>query len=90
MVCCYDPVLKDKGVIVKYNNLRATKKERKVEHVRWFESMTEGANSNKFIVVFDDGTFYVFFRDTSYPLDRSQEIIRIPQGQHANLSQVYS
>lgn len=39
------------------------KKQRKVEHVRWFESLNEGQNSNKFIVVFDDGMVYVFFRE---------------------------
>lgn len=27
--------------------------------------MIEGQNSNKFIVVFDDGAIYVFFRDES-------------------------
>jgi len=27
--------------------------------------MSEGQNSNKFIVVFDDGAIYVFFRDQS-------------------------
>ena len=41
------------------------KKSRKVAHVRWFEPMIEGQNSNKFIVVFDDGAIYVFFRDES-------------------------
>ena len=55
------------------------KKARKVDHVRWFEANQEGTNSNKFIVVFEDGTFYVFFRDT-FPENRNSEIIRIPVG----------
>lgn len=70
-VACYDPQLKDKGVVVKYNNVQEIKKKRKVDHVRWFESMHENQNSNKFIVVFEDGTFYVFFRDLNYPDNRN-------------------
>ena len=69
LVCCYDPVLKDQGIVVKYNNRRETKKCRKVVHVRWFESATEGINSNKFIVVFEDGSIYVFYRDLNFPAD---------------------
>lgn len=64
-MCCYDPKLLEKGVVIKYNNQKEVKKARKVDHVRWFEAMQEGENSNKFIVVFDDGTFYVFFRSKS-------------------------
>ena len=56
---------------MKYNNLPAIKKQRKVDHVRWFEAMNEGQNSNKFIVVFDDGTFYIFFRDIYFPENRN-------------------
>lgn len=66
LVCCYDPMLVEVGTIVKYNNVKEVKKTRRVDHVRWFESMQEGVNSNKFIVVFDDGTFYVFFRTLAY------------------------
>ena len=61
-ICCYDPCLTDNGVVVKYNNVKEVKKQRKVDHVRWFEANIEEQNPNKFIVVFDDGTFYVFFR----------------------------
>lgn len=31
--------------------------------VKWFEPLREGENSNKFVVVFEDGTIYVFFKD---------------------------
>ena len=31
--------------------------------VKWFEAIEEGENPNKFIVVFDDGTLYVFFKE---------------------------
>lgn len=51
--------------------MQEIKKKRKVDHVRWFESMHENQNSNKFIVVFEDGTFYVFFRDLNYPDNRN-------------------
>ena len=64
-MCCYDPQLKDRGVVIKYNQRQEVKKSRKVVHVRWFEPMVVGQNSNKFIVVFDDGAIYVFFRDQS-------------------------
>ena len=64
-VCCYDPQLRDRGVVIKYNNKPEVKKARRVDHVRWFEAMEEGQNPNKFIVVFDDGSIYVFFRDES-------------------------
>ena len=62
---CYDPQLRDKGVVLKYNKNPEVKKSRSVAHVKWFEPMIEGQNSNKFIVVFDDGAIYVFFRDKS-------------------------
>jgi hypothetical protein len=88
IVFCYDPQLKDRGVVARYNNKKEVKKGRKVDHVRWFESNQEGTNSNKFIVVFEDGTFYVFFRD-QYTENRNNDIIRIPTGNHPNLGLAY-
>ena len=83
LVCCYDPQLKDKGVVMRYNNKKEVKKCRKVDHVRWFESVIEGQNANKFIVVFDDGSIYVFYRDLKPPEDSAaQQTIKIPTGQH--------
>lgn len=70
----------DKGVVVRYNNVKSIKKNRKVDHVKWFEAMQEGDNSNKFIVVFDDGTFYVFFRDTAQSDNKTERIVRVPVG----------
>lgn len=40
---------------------------KKVVLVKWFESAGEGVNPNKFIVVFEDATIYVFFRDSRAP-----------------------
>ena len=80
VVFSYDPFLFDQGVVIKYNNFSEVKKQRKVEHVRWFETKEEGANSNKFVVVFDDGTFYVFFKDTRFTEESYQKNVRIPTG----------
>ena len=77
-------MLVEVGTIVKYNNVKDVKKSRRVDHVRWFESMQEGVNSNKFIVVFDDGTFYVFFRTLAYEERKMDQVIRIPVGMHPN------
>ena len=82
-------MLVETGTIVKYNNIKDVKKQRRVDHVRWFESMQEGVNSNKFIVVFDDGTLYVFFRTLAYEERKLDEVIRIPVGAHQNPAQVY-
>ena len=88
-VYCYDPQLKEKGIVVKYNNVVAVKKSRKVDHVRWFEAMQEGTNSNKFIVVFDDGTFYIFFRDLNYSENRYPQTVRIPTASNSNSTFIY-
>lgn len=52
--------------------------------MRWFETKEEGINSNKFVVVFDDGTFYVFFKDTRFTEESYQKNVRIPTGYQAN------
>lgn len=64
----FDPWLMDTGRIIRYNSDSdsVTRKKRKVMHVRWFEPLNEGENCNKFLVVFDDGTIYVFFRDSRH------------------------
>ena len=63
-VYCYDPTLFDEGTVNKFNNIEGIKKRRKVVMVKWFEASKEGENPNKFLVVFDDGTLYVFFKDS--------------------------
>lgn len=64
----FDPWLMSNGRIIRYNSDAdsATRKKRKVTHVRWFEPLNEGENCNKFLVVFEDGTIYVFFRDSRH------------------------
>lgn len=36
-------------------------KKRRVEIVKWFEPSSEEENVNKFLVVYDDGTIYIFY-----------------------------
>ena len=50
--------------MLKFNNIDGISKKRKVVMVKWFEAINEDENPNKFIVVFDDGTLYVFFKDS--------------------------
>ena len=50
--------------MLKFNNIDGIAKKRKVVMVKWFEAINEDENPNKFIVVFDDGTLYVFFKDS--------------------------
>ena len=82
-------MLIEDGAVVKYNNQKQVRKSRKVEHVCWFESMQEGQNSNKFIAVFDDGTFYVFFRTKAFEEQKLDKVIRIPKGSPDNSMQLY-
>ena len=46
--------------------------------VKWFESFNEGINPNKFIILFDDGTLYVFFKDSLMNNDKSTKIVKVP------------
>ena len=64
MCYVYDPTLVDDGNVIKFNNIDGISKKRKVVMVKWFEAITEDENPNKFIVVFDDGTLYVFFKES--------------------------
>ena len=67
----YDPALFDEGTVLKFNNADSIKKKRKVVMVKWFEAYDEGTNPNKFIVLFDDGTIYVFFKDSQMSNDQA-------------------
>jgi len=89
-VCCYDPYLLESGIVVKYNNLKEVKKQHKVDHIRWFEAKQEGTNSNKFIVVFDDGTFQVFFRTLYDKEKKLEQVIRIPMGNQPDQEHLYA
>lgn len=50
------------GKITKYYfNKPPCNKRRRVEIVKWFEPISEEENVNKFLVVYDDGTIYIFY-----------------------------
>lgn len=52
--------------IIRFNqdDKSLSRKKKKVTLVKWFEPLREGENCNKFVVVFEDGTIYVFFKDS--------------------------
>lgn len=80
MCYVYDPTLVDDGNVIKFNNIDGISKKRKVVMVKWFEAITEDENPNKFIVVFDDGTLYVFFKESDITNPQSSKTIPIPTG----------
>ena len=63
-------------------------KKRKVVMVKWFESFTEGQNPNKFIIVFEDGTLYVFFKDSLMNNDKANKTVKIPVTQKEGEGQI--
>lgn len=64
----FDPWLMNRGRVLNYNtdNDPTARKNKRVTHVRWFEPLNEGENCNKFLVVFEDGTIFVNFRDSKH------------------------
>jgi len=73
-VFLFDPTLTNDGQILRYNNDTNSimHKPKRVTHVKWFEPFAEGENSNKFIVVFEDGTIYVYFKDSKHTNETSR------------------
>ena len=91
----YDPTLFDEGTVNKFNNVEGIKKRKKVTMVKWFEAYNEGVNSNKFIAVFEDGTMYVFFKDSQMNNKSAPKTVKVPvatktepNGENGKLSQV--
>ena len=74
----FDPTLIDNGQILRYNNdtYSAMQKKRKVTHVKWFEPYSEGENSNKFLTVFEDGTIYIYFRDSRHTDETGRQLVK--------------
>lgn len=75
----FDPWLSNQGRIIRYNSDSdsTTRKKRKITHVRWFEPLNENENCNKFLAVFDDGTIYVFFRDSRHKKETKGQKIKV-------------
>jgi hypothetical protein len=67
----FDPWILNSGRVIRYNSDvdSTSRKKKRVSHVRWFEPLTEGENCNKFLIVFEDGTIYVNFRDSHHTSD---------------------
>jgi len=76
----YDPILMGRGRVLRFNDVPTspTLKQKKVSIVRWFEPLSEGKNSNKFLVVFEDGTIYVYFKDSNQQKDTAKNKIKTP------------
>ena len=66
-VLIFDSELMHDANISNYNfsDSKSTKKK-KVELVRWYEepiNVPKPSNTNKFLVVFEDGTIYTFYKE---------------------------
>jgi hypothetical protein len=58
----FDPYLMQDGKITRYYyNKPPCMKKRRIEIVKWFEPSSEEENVNKFLVVYEDGTIYIFY-----------------------------
>lgn len=77
-VYLFDPILMNDGQILRYNNdtYSLMHKKKRVTHVKWFEPFAHGENSNKFIAVFEDGTIYVYFRDSKHTDETSKHVVK--------------
>lgn len=58
----FDPYLMGEGQITKYYyNRPPCEKRKRIEIVKWFEPKNAEQNVNKFLVVYEDGTIYIFY-----------------------------
>jgi hypothetical protein len=76
----FDPTVMNSGKIIRYNtdNESTARKKKRVTHVKWFEPLNEGENCNKYLVVFEDGTIFVNFRDSKHNNDNRSQKIKNP------------
>jgi hypothetical protein len=67
------------GKITKYYHSKPPcQKKKRVEIVKWFEPLNEKENVNKFLVVYEDGTIYIFYVKTEKEDETKPKIIKIP------------
>ena len=73
-----DPLLQGKGRVNRFNcdDDSKNRKPKKVTLVKWFEPSVEGENNNKFAAVFEDGSIYVFFKDSKHTQDSSKDKVK--------------
>ena len=64
----FDPLLMGEGLIKRYAFYKPPlQKKRRVEIVKWFEPSSEEENVNKFLVVYEDGTIYIYYNRDKQP-----------------------
>ena len=74
-VYVFDPWLVHQGRIDKYTKAKPPcEKRRRITHVKWFEPYSETENVNKFLVVYDDGTIYVYYTNAR---SESKDTVRL-------------
>lgn len=77
----FDPLLMGEGKITKYYHSKPPcQKRRRVEIVKWFEPLNEKENSNKFMVVYEDGTIYVFYVKNDKDNDLTAKTVKVGEG----------
>ena len=77
----FDPTLMSAGKITKYyRNKPPCQKKKRVEIVKWFEPLNEKENVNKFLVVYEDGTIYIFYVKKEKEDDTKPKMVKIPIG----------
>jgi hypothetical protein len=74
----FDPLLMGEGKITRfYFNKPPCQKRRRVEIVKWFEPFSEEENVNKFLVVYEDGTIYIFYTKPQQT-EEDKRTVKIP------------
>lgn len=74
----FDPLLMGEGKITRYYfNKPPCQKKRRVEIVKWFEPFSEEENVNKFLVVYEDGTIYIFYTKPQQT-EEDKRTVKIP------------
>jgi hypothetical protein len=66
-ISIFDPELMYSANVSVYNcSASKSTKKKKVEMVKWYEegiNVSKPSNTNKFLVVFEDGTIYTFYKE---------------------------
>ena len=66
------------GRIIRYSFTKPpVQKKRRVELVKWFEPISEEENVNKFLVVYEDGTIYIYYTKAESPDEDLKRVITV-------------
>eukprot|EP00352_Strombidinopsis_acuminata_P005847 CAMPEP_0176368368 /NCGR_PEP_ID=MMETSP0126-20121128/22539_1 /TAXON_ID=141414 ORGANISM="Strombidinopsis acuminatum, Strain SPMC142" /NCGR_SAMPLE_ID=MMETSP0126 /ASSEMBLY_ACC=CAM_ASM_000229 /LENGTH=99 /DNA_ID=CAMNT_0017726577 /DNA_START=695 /DNA_END=994 /DNA_ORIENTATION=+ len=63
-------------------------KQKRVEHVKWFQAPNGTTNSNKFLAVFEDGTIYVFMKEFDNKDDYRKQMVRVTPDKEYSREQI--